>query len=287
MTCENGTPRQQTSGRFDVVTTTEHLFDAGTALEPLGSGRYRGSVDETWWIDKGPNGGYLASIILRALTFEVDDAVRSPRSLTVHYVARPVEGEVEVAATIERTGRSTTATTARLYQGDVLVATAQASFSIERSGPSFDDTEAPRVAPPEDILELPVPKEMFPRFAWNFDYRWAVGDLPYSGSDRAITGGWIRPKEPRPVDPLLLTTYADGWPPAIFAKLSSPAAVPTIDLTVHFRGAGDVQPADWTLARFETKAAAAGYIEEDGYLWNRDGELLAQSRQLALFQHPR
>ena len=143
------------------------------------------------------------------------------------------------------------------------------------------------MAPPEDIQELPVPKEMFPRFAWNFDYRWAVGNFPYSESDRAVSGGWIRPTEPRPVDPLLLTTYADGWPPAIFSKLSMPAAVPTIDLTVHFRGAGDVEPADWTLARFETKAAAAGYIEEDGYLWNRDGVLLAQSRQLALFQHPR
>jgi acyl-CoA thioesterase len=268
------------------VTTTENLFDAGTAIEPVGRGRYRGSVDEAWWIDKGPNGGYLASIILRALSLEVDDEARTPRSFTVHYVARPTEGIVEVAAVLERVGRSTTATTARLYQDGVLLATAQAAFSIARSGPAFDDFPAPSVTPPEDIPELDVPKEVFPRFAWNFDYRWAVGGLPYSGTDRALTGGWIRLKEPRPVDPLLLVTYSDGWPPAIFSKLDAPSGVPTIDLTVHFRGSGDVQPADWSLAMFETKSASAGYIEEDGYIWSRDGILLAQSRQLALYQDP-
>jgi acyl-CoA thioesterase len=176
-------------------------------------------------------------------------------------------------------------TTARLSQGDSLLATAQAAFSTSRSGPSFDDHPAPGVTPPEDIPKLDVPKEVFPRFAWNFDYRWAVGNLPYSSSDRALSGGWIRPQEPRPVDALLLTTYSDGWPPAVFSKLDAPVPVPTVDLTVHFRASDiDKQPPDWSLVRFETKVAAGGFMEEDGYIWNRHGVLLAQSRQLALFQ---
>ena len=269
------------------MTTTENFFDAGTALEPVGSGRYRGGVDEAWWIGKGPNGGYLASIVLRALMLEVDDPPRTPRSLTVHYVARPELGEVEVAATLERVGRSTTATTARLEQDGNLLATAQAAFSVERSGPNFDDSPAPSVPAPEDIPEILVPRETLPRFAWNFDYRWAIGSLPTSGADRALSGGWIRPTEPRPVDPLLLATYADAWPPAVFSKLDTTSAVPTIDLTVHFRGSGEVLPPDWTLVSFETRFASGGYIEEDGYIWSRDGVLLAQSRQLALLQDPR
>ena len=269
------------------MTTTEHFFDSGTAVEPIGSGRYRGGVDEAWWIGKGPNGGYLASIVLNALTLEVNDPARTPRSLTVHYLARPELGDVEVGVSLERVGRSTTATTARMEQDGALLATAQSAFSIERSGPTFDDSPPPSVPAPEDIPEVVVPRESLPRFAWNFDYRWAIGSLPTSGGDRALSGGWIRPTTPRPLDPLLLATYADAWPPAIFSKLATQAAVPTIDLTVHFRGAGDVLPADWTLVSFETKVASGGYIEEDGYIWSRDGVLLAQSRQLALYQDPR
>ncbi|MGH2752834.1 MAG: acyl-CoA thioesterase [Actinomycetota bacterium] len=270
------------------MTTTEHAFDVGTALEPLGGGRYRGRVDEDWWIDKGPNGGYLAAVVLRGLMLEVNDAARLPRSLSVHYVARPVEGVVEVAAVLERVGRSTTATTGRLTQDGELLATAQAVFSAARNGPSFDDDPAPATPPPEEIPELEVPKEMFPRFAWNFDYRWAIGSLPYSAAERALSGGWIRPKSPRPLDPLLVATYADGWPPSLFARLQTPAAVPTIDLTIHFRAPGELAHApDWTLVSFETKVAAGGFIEEDGRIWDRNGVLLAQSRQLALYQDPR
>jgi acyl-CoA thioesterase len=57
--------------------------------------------------------------------------------------------------------------------------------------------------------------------------------------------------------------------------------VPTVDLTIHFRD----EPApvhDWCLARFVSRHASHGFVEEDGEIWSRDGRLLAQSRQLAL-----
>ena len=43
-------------------------FDADTAVVPLGGGRFGACMDRGWWIERGPNGGYVAAVILRALT---------------------------------------------------------------------------------------------------------------------------------------------------------------------------------------------------------------------------
>jgi hypothetical protein len=55
--------------------------------------------------------------------------------------------------------------------------------------------------------------------------------------------------------------------------------VPTIELTVQVRK----RPAPGYLAtRFVTEAVTRGYLEEDGEVWDADGELVVLSRQLAL-----
>jgi acyl-CoA thioesterase len=62
--------------------------------------------------------------------------------------------------------------------------------------------------------------------------------------------------------------------------------VPTVDLTIHFRcdlrarAARDAH--EWLLVVFRSRQAREGFVEEDGEIWSRDGELLAHSRQLAV-----
>ncbi len=75
---------------------------------------------------------------------------------------------------------------------------------------------------------------------------------------------------------------ADAWMPPVFGRITQPAAVPTIDLTVHLRNPQPVDVDDWVLVVFRSTVASDGFIEEDGELWSRDGTLLAQSRQLAV-----
>jgi len=144
----------------------------------------------------------------------------------------------------------------------------------------FDQSEPPEVSPPEELEPTPRPKEL-PPFGGHFDYRFALGPPPFSGAEDALTGGWLRLSEDRSLDAALTVALTDSWPPAVFTRSTSPLAVPTLDLTVHLRGALP-RPGDWVLGRFRTRVARAGFLEEDGELWSRDGELLAQSRQLAL-----
>ena len=248
-------------------------------------------MDTGWWIQRGPNGGYVAAVILRALTLAVDDPARTPRSLTVHYLAPPGQGGVQIVTAIERAGRTLTTVTGRLMQGDKLLALAVAAFATGRPGPSFSDAVMPDVAPPESLEPpamvapdgtAPVVVPMRERF----DERWAVGPPPFTGADEARAGGWLRLVEPRPIDHLLVACLTDAWVPSVFARLTPGAgfSVPTIDLTVHFRGPlppPGVADDDFLLVAFQTRMLEDGFMEEDGEVWTRDGVLLAQSRQLA------
>ena len=89
-------------------------FDDDTAVVDLGGGVYEGRVDRGWWVMRGPNGGYVAAIVLRAMTLAVADAARAARSLTIHYTSAPTEGPVRIRTTVERAGRSLTTVGARI-----------------------------------------------------------------------------------------------------------------------------------------------------------------------------
>jgi acyl-CoA thioesterase len=263
-------------------------FDTDTAVTRVASGLYGGRIDRGWWIVNGPNGGYVAAILLRALAAEVNDSERAPRSLTVHYLRPPAEGPVDVAVVIERSGRSLTTATARLLQGDRLLALAIGAFASARTGFSFDDRVMP-VLPPLETCErfrdkYPNAVELQRRY----DTRIGIGEPFGSGSGRAIVGGWIGFDEPRATDALAVAAYTDAFVPAIFTRVSaqkSVGPVPTVDLTIHFRAPLPLPSAtlgEHCAAIFSSSTARDGFVEEDGEIWSRDGVLLAQSRQLAI-----
>ncbi|MEX2255402.1 MAG: thioesterase family protein [Acidimicrobiia bacterium] len=260
-------------------------FQRDTAVERADDGSYGARLDPAWGVQRGPNGGYLAAVILRAMTATVDDPTRAPRSLTIHYAAPPEEREVVVRTSIERAGRSLTSVSARMTQDDRTIAIAMAAFSKPREGPEFCDLEAPDVPPPER-LAAPVVHDEAPPIARRWDVRWAVGEHPFEGeqSHEALGGGWIRLEEPQQLDATAVAALTDAWIPPVFSRTKEPLVVPTIDLTVHFRAAlphAGLPDDGFLLAVFRTRAAAEGFLEEDGEVWAADGTLLAQSRQLA------
>ena len=65
----------------------------------------------------------------------------------------------------------------------------------------------------------------------------------------------------------------------MFGLLGVIGWVPTVELTVHVRR----RPAPgWLVGRFATSDLAAGRMIEDGCLWDEQGHLIVQSRQIAL-----
>jgi acyl-CoA thioesterase len=270
---------------------TATRFDRDTAVERVGepdgaSQVYRVRIDPGWWIQRGPNGGYLAAIILRACLRAVDDPTRTPRSLTIHYASAPVEGLAEIETRVERRGRSLSTVSARLTQAGKLIAIALTAASSPRTdGFELHHAQMPESLPPEQLETDEPPRSEFGR---HFELRYLPGAAPRMGADQAVVAAWIRFREARPLDYPRLATYADAFPPACFAletESSRLGGFPTVDLNVHVHTALPLplaSPDDFTLGVFRTQIGHQGYVAEDGELWSRDGVLLAQSRQLAV-----
>jgi acyl-CoA thioesterase len=243
-------------------------------------------VEPSSFIVRGPNGGYLAAVLLRAMTARVadvrSDVDRPVRSLTIHYARAPVEGPATITTELVRVGRSLVTCSARMEQFGKPALVALGAFSPAWNGPDWQHDAAPHVPGP-DAPGFPERDRPPMPFTQYWDHRFALGTPPGLRGDRAETGGWLRLAEPERVDAMVVAAMTDAWPPAAFALVDTP--VPTIDLTVHFRVSlpyAPLGPEDFALLRFRSRTAADGFVEEDGQLWAPDGTLIALSRQLAI-----
>ena len=268
------------------ITPSTTLFEQDTAVTPAGDGVWDAQISDRWAVPRGPNGGYIAAVMLRALEAAVDDPERAPRSLTLHYLRPPVAGEAaQIHVTVERAGRTLTSLSARLVQDGRTMVLALAAFAGDFTAAIDYVASPPDVGPPPAELHTVPAAPGVPEIALRIAGAPMFGAGALAAGDEALAGGWLRLAEPRIADAAALAFYADAWLPAPFVRLKAPVPAPTIDLTIHFRtrlphpGMGPDEP---VLARFSSSTSHGGFFEEDGAIWAPDGTLLAQSRQLAL-----
>jgi acyl-CoA thioesterase len=265
-------------------------FDDDIAVGSAGGGTFDVDVPAHWRVGRGgTNGGYVAAVIVHALETAVAEPARRPRSLTIHYLSPCRPGAARIAVTTERAGRSLSTLSARMTQGEATVAIALSAFAHDRPGLDFEHEPMPEAPPPADIPPFAMGGGR-PSFSHNWDYRFCVGAPPYARANEALSGGWIRPLEPRRLDAPMLAAMADAWIPPVIPLLGGEVRgmLPTIDLTVHFRSAppAGMAPDDFSFAVFQSKVGAEGYWESDGVIWSPDGGVLVQARQLAVFNLP-
>ena len=163
-------------------------FARATAVDALGDGAWRATCQPAWNTQLGPNGGYLAAIILRAMTAELGDSAREARSLTCHYLRPPGAGELRVDVTIERSGRSLSTVSARLSQGGALCVLAVGAFAVDFRG-ALDYAAAPPSMPAPDAVERLAPVAVVP-ITEHFEMRPTIGAPLYTGATslRAAAG---------------------------------------------------------------------------------------------------
>jgi acyl-CoA thioesterase len=269
----------------DTAVRRRDTAETGTAV-------FDAEVSGAWRAGRGPHGGYLAAMLLRALAETVADPHRAPRSLTIHYARAPQPGPAQIAVVVERRGRSLSTLSARMEQDGRLMALALAAFSVPWSAPEIAELPFPEVAAPDpDRTPVAPLHPAMPPFLRNLILQRRIGGLPFSGSTAPMeVGAWLGLPGPRPLDAPALALFSDALFSPPFVRLAEPAITPTIDLTIHFRRSLTDEPLlaveldlrDLCFARFRSTVVHDGFFEEDGVIWAADGTVLAQSRQLAI-----
>lgn len=274
-----------TAGAEAGTTAAATGLGATTTSPAAGTALFDAEVSPDWRAGRGPHGGYLAAMILRALIETVADATRAPRSLTIHYARAPEPGPVEIRTVIERAGRSLSTLSARMEQDGRLMALALAAFSVPWAAPEISDLPLPDVQPPEPRGPEPrLPHPQAPPFARHMEFQMRLGRRPFTdtGESPMEVGGWMDLVEPQPIDAPALAFLSDALFSPPFVRLREPAVTPTVDLTMHFR-AGAVLPLEGPcFGRFQSTVLHEGFFEEDGVIWAPDGTVLLHSRQLAI-----
>lgn len=256
-------------------------FDDEIHLDPIASDQFAGHVHSAWNIGNNPNGGYLMSIAAAALRKRLPQHP-DPLTITTHYL-RPgaADEDCTVNTQLIRSGNSLSTIRASLVQQDkarleVLAACGDLGISHE---PML--TIAPPDLPPPDecIGRKGEDQGVFLPIMNRLDIRLHPEESRPGGYGRAQISGWIRFLDDRPPDALSLLLFADAFPPSVFSLLGVVGWVPTIELTVHIRR----RPAPgWIRAQLQTLDIVDGRMIENGALWDSEGHLVAQCRQLSL-----
>ena len=263
-------------------------FDRDTAVRPREKGVLEALLSPGWAIGHALNGGYLLSVLGRALRTSLPHP--DPFAISAHYLTASTAGPAVIRTETVRSGRTVSTAAAALVQRD------EEGNEVERvrALATYGDLDAltgdvrtvakpPVMPPPEHCFsatDAPSGSVHVPEMSHRLDLRldpetcgWALGEPSGRGEIRA----WLSLADGREPDPLSLLMAVDALPPTGF-DLGLKGWLPTVELSVHVRA----RPAPGPLrVALTTRNLATGFLEEDGEIWDSADRLVAQSRQLA------
>jgi acyl-CoA thioesterase len=237
-------------------------------------------VTDRWNTPLGkPNGGWVLAAMLRAAMDTTD--VGRPAVAAITYFASPEPGTTAtLTVTPVKLGRRVQTVDVDLVCDGRPLARMTASFARDHHGLSHELGAPPELADP---ATLPDPRGMglptdglFGRVEYRMAEApgWATGQPT---GDPTMTL-WQRLDGGAEIDWPAVGLLTDASPPPVL-ELGQLKSM-TVQLTVHFHRLPE--PQAWVASRFTTRHVSEGFHEEDAELWDDQGRLLAQSRQLAI-----
>ena len=271
------------------ATDLEHA----TRVAPEGGG-YVAQLSKEWEI-WGPNGGYLATIALRAAGMVAQ--IQRPASFYCHFLSSPGFDAVQLEVNVLKQGRRAESFAVEMAQQGKPILHALVKTAADAPGYSHQHPEAPDVPPPEALqTHVRRPSRQHPAFSfWNNVERRPVDqgttDQPTDQPTAPVLRQWARYR-PRACfeDPfldaaralILLDTY--GFPAAYQHHRSWEYMAPNLDTSAWFHHFSP--DCEWLLIDSECLVADRGLMGVNGRVWDTGGRLLATgSAQLCCIEN--
>jgi len=140
-------------------------------------------------------------------------------------------------------------------------------------------------SPRESGLSFADHASHLPAFLQFYEGCWVDGGMPFSGTPFRHLNMWVRHKADMSGLPTeRLITIADIPPPVILSYFDKPP-VPSSSLTwsLEFVVPPESISTEWFYLEFTVEAAADGYTQQSGRIFNETGELCALSRQCMVY----
>ncbi len=249
-------------------------FEELLALAPAAGG-FTFTVPDGWQQGPGAYGGLAFAWLARAVEAAAPD--RPLRSLAVQICGPVTTGDAALPVERLRVGGKVSHLSARIVQDGEVRVIGTATLGEARAS----ETWAPPMPSVPSAAAVPAfpPLPMMPRFTAHFEFRPCFGHLAFSGAAEAVSGGWIRLREPGPrADAALVAALLDTWWPAALVRETSLRPMATVAALLQFFALPD-DPGAPCLVTVHADAGADGYMIEDRALWSPDGRLLGVCRQ--------
>jgi acyl-CoA thioesterase-2 len=263
-------------------------LDLDTVVEQVEDNRFKATLSQDWEI-WGPQGGYVASVAMRAAG--VNSPFERPASFFCQFLGVAKFDEVTLEVTTLRSARTAHAQRVEMTQDGkpILEATIWSIGEVE--GLEHDVTEPPDVPGPSElpsIVDLLSEEELASgppfRFWENFDNKPLRfrKDWPPPEPLEPVYRNWIKfEPTPRFDDPWidacrsLILVDVQSWPSASpqHAYKQAPFIAPSLDLYVAFHEVPSAS--EWLLTDGHGPVAADGLMAWNGRLWSESGALVA------------
>jgi acyl-CoA thioesterase len=224
--------------------------------------------------------GMHGGLVVGALADAAAQATgRVPVAVTAHLHGAVEPGSATIRVDTSAVGRMVTSASVVLDQerrpatASVLLAPPEGQATYWPSG----RRDLSALPSPYDVERLQGMEDVVP-FARHLDIR-PVGEArPFGGGDSPVLTAWIRLLTATPDHPSTPIVLLDALAPSLYAVLTRPVAIPTVEYTVHLSPG---RPrSEWLLVEQRTTWSTDSFCIDEADLYTPDGRLVAQSRQL-------
>lgn len=249
---------------------------AQSASTPLTEGQYRVELSPEWKI-WGPNGGYLAACVLRAIG-EMSEHER-PISYFGQYLRVAAFGPADIHIECIKRGRQSAAYSSRLMQGDKLIM--QSLIWTGTVGEGLEHVTVPLPHRYKALNEAGGRPQVGPMPFWqNLDLKEGVMEGGHYGH-------WYRFNPAFEIDDAYLDAARSlvlidtmQWPAAWYRHEKPKHVAPSLDLYVRFH---NIAPkSDWLYSHATADIGAHGFLAGSAHVWDMKGNLLASGGSQSL-----